>query len=159
MWHSIRLLCLSVVILLIFASFGGAELINSDVLAQSKIKKSSFKQIFRDINKMLPSKLRKCSIIVTNINLLKSENGRVWEDWTVKVCEEQRIYYIDTFTPKGECSVMPKDEAMAKERNIWDAAKKHRDESFWINKLPHIGEIMNEKGRREDGGLEISGPH
>ena len=51
------------VILLVTISSGSAELMNPDILSQSKIRKSSFKQILNDIKKALPKELRKYSMM------------------------------------------------------------------------------------------------
>ena len=144
MAHYFRVYLFVFVALLATSSLGGAELMNPDILSQSKVKKSSFKQILNDIKKTLPKELRKCSIVVTDIKLLKHENERVWEDWTIDICQETRVYYIDTFTPKGYyCTVMLKEEAFAKEKKNWDVVKKSGSLDLWINgnAFPHIDEL------------------
>ncbi len=115
---------------------------NQGVLAESKIKKSSFKKVFRDIQKTLPKQLRKCPIVVTNIKLLKRENGGVAEDWTVDICQETKVYFISTFHPKGYfCTVVPKEEQFAHEKKLWNAVKDDDDAAEWRATLFHIDEI------------------
>ena len=68
MWCYLRVNFLVAIILLAMPSLGGAELMNQDVLTQSKIKKSSFKQIFNDIKKPLPKcRQRRLSKLLTPI--------------------------------------------------------------------------------------------
>jgi hypothetical protein len=127
------------IILLAMPSLGGAELMNQDVLAQSKIKESSFKQIFNDIKKTLPKELKHCPILVANIKLLKQKNGGVAEDWTVNICQETRAYFVSNLHPKGYfCEVVPREDQLAHEMKIWNAAKKDGDEDYWRKILFYV---------------------
>ena len=134
----------TILIVLFTPSFGrcSVQRENQEVLAFSKIRKKNIKQVLNDIKRTLPKQLKECPIIVTDIKLLKQEDERVWEDWTVDVCQEKKIYFIDTYAPKRYCcTVMTKEEALIKEKPIWKAAKKHADEEYWRNKLPHIADL------------------
>lgn len=142
MWCSLRVSILGAVILLSMSPMGDAEHMNPDVIGQSKIKKSSFKQIFNDIKKTLPKKMRRCPMVVTKIKLLKEENDGVAEDWTIDVCRETKVYLVSTFQPKGYyCDVILKEEALTQEIKYWEAAKRHGDEDFWRESLLYVDEI------------------
>ena len=121
---------------------------NQDILANSKIKEKSFKKVFGDIKKTLPKELRKCQIEVIDIKLLKNEGSGVGENWTVKVCQDTKEYLVTTFHPKGYyCNVIPKEEALAKEKRLWEG-----DKETWRNALYYIDEIeaMDQSNKNED---------
>ncbi|MFA5060644.1 MAG: hypothetical protein WC676_08485 [Candidatus Omnitrophota bacterium] len=123
---------------------------NLDVLSQSKIKKSSFKQVFNDIKKTLPKELKKCPIAVTDIKLLKAGNDSA-EDWTINICQETKVYFVYGYLLKGYYGyvVKPKEEQFAKEKKLWDATKKFKDEETWRKALFYVDEIdaMEEDGQ------------
>lgn len=138
-----------VLILLFTPSFGrcNVQQENQDVLIKSKIKKDIFPEVFRDIKKALPKQLKKCPIIVTDIKFLKAGNDNA-EDWTVNICQETKVYFVYAYLLKGFYGhiVKPKEEQFAKEKEIWDAAKKFGDEETWRKALFYVDEIeaMNE---------------
>lgn len=123
---------------------GNVQQENQRVLTESKIKKSSIKKALQDIKKTLSGELRNCPIEVIDVKLLKYDesDGDVGENWTVKVCQDEKEYLITTFHPKGYyCTVVPKQEQLAKEIKTWNAAKKHNDEDYWRDVLFYIDEI------------------
>jgi len=133
-----------IVILLTTSSFGGAELMNPDVLSQSRIKKISFKQILNDIKKTLPKELRKCSIVVTDIAFLQREYKypNIAEEWTIDVCQEKKVYFIADESPKGKYyTVTPGGKRLNKEKEIWNAVKNDDDDGEWRATLFYINKI------------------
>ena len=146
---------LAILIVLFTASLGWcrAQHENQDVLANSKIKKNIFPKIFRDIKKTLPNQLKKCPIIVSDIKLLKAGNDSA-EDWTVNLCQETRVFFVYDYSLKGFYLyiVKPKEEQFAKEKEIWNAAKKFGDEEIWQKTLFYVDEIeaMNKMGENKD---------
>lgn len=138
-----------IAIIMSTASLGISEQYeNQSVLANSKIKEKSFKKVFRDIKKFLPSDLRKCQIEVIDIKLLKNEKSGVGENWTVKVCQDTKEYLVTTFYPKGYyCNVIPKEEALMKEKRLWDG-----DKETWRNALYYIDELeaMDQEGKKQE---------
>lgn len=142
------------VLLTISLGWCGAQQENQSVLANSKIKKNIFPKVFRDIQKTLPKQLRKCPIVVTDIKLLKAGNDSA-EDWTVNICQETRVYFVYTYWLKGLYGhiVKSKEEQFAKEKKIWEAAKKHEDEEYWRDVLFYLDEFeamdQAEKNKRQ----------
>jgi len=133
---------------LFITSFGwcSAQPLDQDILNESKIKKSSFKKVFQEIKKTLPKELNQCSIVVTDIRLLKSEKDSVAENWTVEVCQDKREYFVSTYNPKGYfCTVTPKEKVFSVEKAFWNAAKKdgteekERGKFFYIDELEAMG--------------------
>ena len=112
------------------------------VLATSKINKNIFPNVFRDIKRTLPNHLRKCQIIVADIKFLKAGNDTA-EEWTVSICQETKVYFVYAYWLKSFCghTVRPKEEQFAKEKEIWDAAKKLGDEKTWRKALFYVDEI------------------
>lgn len=126
-------------------SFGwcNAKLDNQNVLTESKIKKSSFKKIVREIKNTLPKELRKCPVVVTKIKLLREKDEfNVDEEWMVDVCQTKKFYFVSTSDwPKGYWvdSVELKEERVSREKRMLSIAKKlgtteeWRDDFFYID--------------------------
>lgn len=128
--------------MLAIPSFGGTELMNQDILTQSKIKKSSIKKVLDDIKKTLPKELKKCQIVVTDIKLLKREKESVAENWIIEVCQDTKEYFVSTYHPKGYfCTVTPKEKVISFEKAFWNAAKKDGTEEQDRGKFFYIDEI------------------
>ena len=152
----------SILIVLVTTSLGwcGAQQENQGVLANSKIKKNIFPKVFRDIKRTLPKELRQCPIVVTDIKLLKTESDAATEDWTVNICQETKVYCVQAYWLKGSYleSVKSKEEVLARQKAIWETAKKIGNEEEWRDTLFYIDEIeamkQSEKGKIENEGRQ-----
>lgn len=122
---------------------------NQGVLADSKIKKSSFKrEIVQRIKKTLLKHLRKCSIVVTDIKLLRADDEfNVAEEWTVDVCQETKVYFVSTSTsPKGYWvnSVTTREERFALEKKTLREWKAFLDDEKFTKGFYYSEEILND---------------
>jgi len=137
-----KVILITMIIVLSTPTLGASnQFENQDVLTESKVKKKSFKKIFKYIKKTLPKESRKCQIEIVDIKLLKDDKSGIGENWTVKICEDVREYLVTTFYPKGYyCNVMTKEDALAKEKRLWDSDKKFGG-NVWTNSLYYIDEL------------------
>lgn len=149
-------LIINFVIIMVFLSTGlleAAESMNQNILAESKIKKSSFKRAFKEIKKTLPQELKKCQIIVKNIKFLNADKDSA-EEWAVDVCEEKKVYFVYGYLLKGYSGLVVKlkEEQFAKEKEIWTGAKKFGDEETWRKTLFYFDEIeaMSQEGNSQN---------
>ena len=143
-YYHYRKFFIATFILLSMTSLGlSAQYKNQSVLVNSKIKNNAFGKIFKDIKKTLPRNLRRCSMIVKDIDLVKIESGASMEDWVINICRETRIYCVQAYWLKGSyfVSVKPKNEVLARQRSIWNTAKESGNEDLWEDSLFYIDEI------------------
>lgn len=127
---------------------------NQDVLANSKIKKNSFKkEIMQRIKKTLPKDLRKCSIVVTDVKLLRADDEfNLAEEWTVNVCQETKVYFVSTSTsPKGYWvnSVTTREEQFALEKKTLKEWKAFLDDEKFTKGFYYFEEILKDPEFKE----------
>ncbi len=136
------------VILFTTPSLGGAELMKQDVLAQSKIKKSSFKKVFNEIKKILSKEFKKCSIIVTDIKLIRADDElNVAEEWTVDICREKKVYFVSSSTwPEGYWinNVITREERFAWEKQLLKKTIFWIDDKDYTKDFYYFNEILKE---------------
>lgn len=146
----------AILILLFTKSLGwcGAQQENQGVLADSKIKRDSFKrEIIQRIKKILPKHLRKCSIVVTDIKLLRADDEfNVAEEWTVDACQETKVYFVSTSTsPKGYWvnSVTTREEQFILEKKTLREWKAFLDDEKFTKGFYYFEEIVNDDEFKE----------
>ncbi len=134
---------------------------NQGVLSDSKIKKNSFKkEIIKRIKKSLPKDLRQCSIVVTDIKLLRADDEfNLAEEWTVNVCQEKIIYYVRMYDwPKGyDYSVKPREERIIQEKQALKSTKdwlyddeNYRKQFFYLEEILTDEELRKIRGQGEE---------
>lgn len=119
---------------------------NEGVLADSKIKKNSFKkEIIKRIKKSLSEDLRKCPIVVTNIKLLRADDEyNLAEEWTVNACQEKITYFVRMYDwpERYDYSVKPREDRIAQEKQALKSTKdwlyddeNYRKQFFYLEEI------------------------
>ncbi|MBF0523402.1 MAG: hypothetical protein HQL24_10165 [Candidatus Omnitrophica bacterium] len=148
-YHYGGAVCATLIVLLM-TSLGwcGVQQENQGILAGSRIKKNSFKkEIVQRIKKTLPERLKKCSIVVTNIKLLRADDEfNVAEEWTIDTCQEAKVYFVSTSTsPKGYWinSVTTREERFALEKKTLREWKAFLNDEKFTKGFYYLEEILN----------------
>jgi len=137
-------------------SFGmGKKQENQSILSESKIKKKSYRKVFREIKKTLREELKECTINVIKIKILKHKNEFSAEEWSVDICTERKDYVIDTFHPKGYfLAVFEKLKIFEKEKKMWKTIKKLGSQEKWRDGLLYFDELEAMEGKKSKGARE-----
>jgi hypothetical protein len=98
--------------------------LDQGVLAESRIEDRFKKGIIWKINKILPKKLKKCPIIITNVKVLRpNDDFYKAEEWTAKICQKEKVYFINkvshervTYSNRIAYIVMTREEKFEMEK-------------------------------------------